>query len=291
MKGGKIEKLEGKYCKIVTKEPGEKRANVVTGTLENVDTRDGFILVDSEQGLGALRINTIIAIKPSQKNKPKHTKKRNLKKDKKANIGIGTLVVFIAMVLVAAVAAMVIIDTSETLQNRAEAVSKQSIHEVSSGIKVVSSVGYTDEDKTKIEYLALSVSPRAGSYDLDLNSTNIYIQRDNLTVLSLNFNRTQALATSVDSDGIFHSLDLQYLNSTNYGVVAIRDKDNSINKSFGIGTNDLVVLMINLTDCFQTDGGLLTSEDFNIRIVPEVGAAAIKWVDAPNAFENRIVIL
>jgi ribosome maturation factor RimP len=64
-----MERLIGKYCKIVTKEPGEERASVVTGTLEEVDYQDGFILVDSEQGLGCLRINTIIAIKPARKYK------------------------------------------------------------------------------------------------------------------------------------------------------------------------------------------------------------------------------
>jgi ribosome maturation factor RimP len=64
-----MERLIGQYCKIVTKEPGEERASVVTGTLEDVDYQDGFILVDSEQGLGCLRINTIIAIKPARKYK------------------------------------------------------------------------------------------------------------------------------------------------------------------------------------------------------------------------------
>jgi len=64
-----MEKLVGKYCKIVTKEPGEERANVVVGVLEDVDYKDGFILVESEQGLGCLRIDTIIAIKPKTKEK------------------------------------------------------------------------------------------------------------------------------------------------------------------------------------------------------------------------------
>lgn len=62
-----MERLVGKYCKIVTKEPGEERANVVTGILEDVDYKDGFILVDSSQGLGCLKISTIIAIKPGKK--------------------------------------------------------------------------------------------------------------------------------------------------------------------------------------------------------------------------------
>lgn len=59
-----MDRLVGKYCKIVTKEPGEERASVVTGILEDVDYKDGFILIDSSQGLGCLRINTIVAIKP-----------------------------------------------------------------------------------------------------------------------------------------------------------------------------------------------------------------------------------
>ena len=62
-----MERLIGKYCKIVTKEPGEEKASVVTGTLEDVDYEDGFVLINSEQGLGCLRINTIIAIKPGHK--------------------------------------------------------------------------------------------------------------------------------------------------------------------------------------------------------------------------------
>ena len=61
-----MEKLVGKYCKIVTKEPGEERANVVIGVLEDVDYEDGFILVDSCHELNCLRIGTIIAIKPGK---------------------------------------------------------------------------------------------------------------------------------------------------------------------------------------------------------------------------------
>ncbi|MGF3554460.1 MAG: hypothetical protein ACQXXF_04195 [Thermoplasmatota archaeon] len=76
-----MERLIGKYCKIVTKEPGEERASVITGTLEDVDYKDGFILIESEQGLGCLRINTIIAIKPGNKHK-RIDEKKNLKIEK-----------------------------------------------------------------------------------------------------------------------------------------------------------------------------------------------------------------
>jgi hypothetical protein len=70
-----MEKLKGSYCKIVTKEPGANRASVVMGILEDVDYIDGFITIDSSQGLGCLSIDTIIAIKP--KNKDRKNNKNN----------------------------------------------------------------------------------------------------------------------------------------------------------------------------------------------------------------------
>jgi len=285
-----MKRFEGKYCKIVTKEPGEKRVSVVTGILEDIDYEDGFILVDSEQGLGALRINTIVAIKPGNKKKSKNPNK--LLNNDVGVIGIGTLIVFIAMVLVAAVAASVIIQTSETLQNRAYAVGKQTIREVSSGIKIVDMTGYTDEAKSVIEYLAISVSPRAGSYDVDLNATLVYIQYDNLTVLSLDFADGElAVNGTVSTQGIFQTLDLSCLTSTNFGVIGVRDSDDSITNSYGLGTNDLALIVINLTAAFPETGGLSTGEEFNGRLVPEVGAAGIFFVSAPNAFNHRVVDL
>ncbi len=292
-----MEKLIGKYCKIVTKEPGDSRASVVTGTVEDIDYEDGFILVDSAQGLGCLSINTVIAIKPGS-SRPKH-QKRKIKAEETASIGIGTLIVFIALVLVAAVAASVIIQTSEQLQNRAYAVGKQTIREVSSGVNIIGMTGYTNEEKTKMEYLALSVRPRAGSYDLDLNETLIYIEYDNLTVLSLDYsNDKEGVGTdpgtiigSVSEDGIFHTLNHSYLTATDFGIIAVRDSDNSVTSSYGMGTSDMVMIIINLTAAFSETQGLEPGEEVYGRIVPEVGSAGIFMISAPNAFDHRVVDL
>ena len=278
-----LERLVGKYCKIVTKEPGEERANVVTGILEDVDYKDGFILVDSEQGLGCLSINTLVAIKPG-----KRRPEQKIKKNDEAVVGIGTLIIFIAMVLVAAVAASVVMQTGETLQQRSYAVGKQTIRDVSSGIKIIGITGYTDEAKTKVEYIAIAISPRAGSYDIDLNETLLYIQYNNFTVLGLNYGDNDAVASSVSQQGVFHTLNMTNITATEYGVIAIHDSDNSVTNSYGLSTSDQVVLLVNLTDAIPQTRGLLPGETINGKIVPEVGTAGIFTVNTPNAFKYRV---
>ena len=66
-----MDRLVGKYCKIVMQEPGEERATVVSGILEDIDYDSGFIIIDSSQGLGFLNIKSIVAIKPGNKRKIK----------------------------------------------------------------------------------------------------------------------------------------------------------------------------------------------------------------------------
>jgi flagellin FlaB len=278
-----MEKLVGKYCKFVTKEPGDERVSVVTGILEEVDYKDGLILVDSHQGLGCLSINTLIAIKPAIR---RTLVKRKIKRDDEADVGIGTLIVFIAMVLVAAVAASVIMQTAESLQQRAYAVGKQTIRDVSSGLRVISVTGYTDVNKTRLEYLAIAVTTRAGSYDIDLNKTLLYIQYNNYSVLSLNKNcKTDILGDG----GVFNAINLSLLNATNYGVVAIHDSDGSLMNSNGLGTSDQAMLIVNLSAILPTTQGLLAGETIESKLVPEVGAAGIVVVNSPNAFKYRVV--
>jgi archaeal flagellin FlaB len=292
-----MERLVGKYCKIVTKEPGENRANVVTGILEDVDYKDGFILVDSNQGLGCLRIDTIIAIKPGHR----HTvEKKSLKKDDQAEIGIGVLIVFIASVLVAAVAASVIIQTSETLQQRAQSVGTQTIREVSSGVVIDDIIGYTNENKTKINYMVLSIRPRAGSQDIDLSLCELTILYNNLSVLTLN----TSLISPVNEGGktVFqtplrtnHSQWLLNLtNNQTFGAIAIHDMDESVLNTHGINSGDRVYLVINLSAVLVTssnwqDSGLEARGTITGSFKPEIGAKGVFDITAPSVFSKRIV--
>ena len=64
MKKKSIDKLIGKHCKIVTREPGEDRAHVIFGMVTDIDHDAGLIVIESAQGLGCINIKTIEAIKP-----------------------------------------------------------------------------------------------------------------------------------------------------------------------------------------------------------------------------------
>jgi len=289
-----MERLIGKYCKIVTKEPGEERACVITGTLEDVDYKDGFILVDSTQGLGCLRINTIVAIKPGHK---KGHDKKKIKDDDEAIVGIGTLIIFIAMILVAAVAASVIIQTSETLQQRAQTVGTQTIREVSSGIVIDSVTGFTNVDRTRIEYLAILARPRAGSKDIDLNLTTVSVLHDSLNILqlnpslvvSVNTDNASIFDTPVESGSSFKIID--NLTSGTYGIVAVHDADESITSTGGMNRGDRVMILVNLTAVIPDSNGLETRDRIYGRIQPETGASGVYDSIAPATYTERIVDL
>jgi archaellin len=175
--------------------------------------------------------------------------------------------------------------TAENLQQRAYAVGKQTIRDVSTGLRVIGVTGYTDVNKTKLEYLAIAITPRAGSYDIDLNRTLLYIQLDNYSVLSLNL---ASKANRVTEGGIFHTLNLSRLNATTFGVISIHDRDDSIMKTNGISTTDQAILIVNLTAVLTTTNGLLPGEVLEGKLVPDVGASGIFVVQSPNAFKYRV---
>jgi len=291
-----MEMLKGSYCKIVTREPGEDRASVITGTLKDIDYKDGFIIVDSEQGLGCLSINTIVAIKPKSSKDNYGKCKKSLKKDDIGMVGIGTLIVFIAMVLIAAVAASVLINTSETLQSRAKTVGTATIREVSAGVAIESITGYTNVNKTRIEYLALTVRPRAGSKDIGLSLCTLSALFNNLSILTLDESIIQNV--NVDNKSVFNTpvvsgssyTILDNTTSTTFGVIAIHDPDSSVTGTSGMNSGDRIIIIVNLSAIIP-EGGLLPRQSVSGTLTPEIGIKAQYDTTAPAVFSKRIVNL
>ena len=92
-----------------------------------------------------------------------------LKRKDVGSIGIGAMIVFIAMVLVAGIAASVLIQTSAKLEIQAMQTGQETTDEVSGGIAVYSVIGYTASSSDDISKLAIGVRPRSGSEGIDLS--------------------------------------------------------------------------------------------------------------------------
>ena len=95
-------------------------------------------------------------------------------REDRGQVGIGTLIVFIAMVLVAAIAAGVLINTAGFLQTQAEATGEESTDLVSERIDVTSEVGIVDNEANgELSEIRLSVSGAPGADQIDLSETTI----------------------------------------------------------------------------------------------------------------------
>lgn len=82
-------------------------------------------------------------------------------KDKRAEMGVGTMIIFIAMVLVAAVAASVLISTANTVREQATQTGNDAISEVASGFNIKYVKGTVTENA--ITQMDIYVQLSAGS--------------------------------------------------------------------------------------------------------------------------------
>ncbi|WP_247006635.1 archaellin/type IV pilin N-terminal domain-containing protein [Halorientalis litorea] len=96
--------------------------------------------------------------------------------DARGQVGIGTLIIFIALVLVAAVAAGVLINTGGQLESRASDTGDDAQAQVSNQVDVVSATGVNNDSDNSMEYLKVVVKKSSGSDDIDLEDMTIEYQ-------------------------------------------------------------------------------------------------------------------
>ena len=99
--------------------------------------------------------------------------------DDRGQVGIGTLIVFIALVLVAAIAAGVLINTAGFLQTQAEQTGEDSSSQVANNINVIGEVGQVNANSNGINLTQLTVQRSPGSDDVDLSELSIQYVGDN----------------------------------------------------------------------------------------------------------------
>ncbi len=101
----------------------------------------------------------------------------------RGQVGIGTLIVFISMVLVAAIAAGVLINTTGFLQSQSEQTGQESTSQAADRIQVVTAVGsVSNKEVTRIN---MTVKKAPGAEDVALgNMTVEYVDEDQIVTLA-----------------------------------------------------------------------------------------------------------
>ncbi|MFT4344050.1 MAG: hypothetical protein ACMXYE_04875 [Candidatus Woesearchaeota archaeon] len=94
---------------------------------------------------------------------------------KKAQTAMGTLIIFIALVLTASIAASVMIVTMSTIQNRAVEVGQSTIAEIGTQLSVIEVFGTKNPSTPTIQNITLTTRLAAGSASIRLSDLLITI--------------------------------------------------------------------------------------------------------------------
>ncbi|MEF8879856.1 MAG: flagellin [Candidatus Thermoplasmatota archaeon] len=200
-----------------------------------------------------------------------------------ASIGIGAMIVFIAMVLVAGIAASVLVQTSTMLEDQALKTGSQTTTEVASGITVEGIEGYNSSGS--ITKMAVEIKAHAGSPDIDLSETVVEISDSSNKYILTYDSGTFTDNGSIDGD-IF-SASFPSSATTNFGLIVLQDADDSCTSDTPIiNFGDHIVIAIG--DVFT---GLEPRTDVFGAVIPEEGSPGIIGFRTPESFTDPILEL
>lgn len=219
-------------------------------------------------------------------------------KNEMGAIGIGAMIVLIAMILVAGVAASVIISTSNTLQSQALTTASQTTREVSSGLSVLQVDGKVFVNGTGVKEnmtcLAITVECRPGSGRIDLNNTFVLIS-DGTTkaMLSYAYNNTTLFFNSSVTGNLFDSVSWVNLSPDQFAIGVLQDYDNSMldayHPALNIGDKAALFIFMNASQTFGAQ--LPTRTDVFGEVIPEIGAPGVIGFTSPMAYFDEIYTL
>lgn len=213
-------------------------------------------------------------------------------RDDHAEVGIGTMQIFIAMVLVAAASAGVVLETSGDLSEQAEITAGEAIPGVSTGFWINGIMGdrrhHDPEmgDRPTIQYLEITLKLRAGSQAMALNDTLIEIT-DGDTFLSLTLH--PECDGRVGSDPSEEKL--LRTGPSHFSAIALMDRDGSFgpsdtNTSHVVGYGDIIRVHVNCSVL-----SLCENSQARIWIIPRYGIPTVELLVSPSTFLDRYIPL
>ncbi len=203
-------------------------------------------------------------------------------KKEKGEMGIGTLIIFIAMIIVAAVAATVLIQTAYQLQQQAEETGNIAIQDVATGFKIIHIGGIVDNStpaNPKISVIEIKVGLIAGSPAIDLDNVLIEIT-DGTTDKTLSFAPVTDPANKTA---------INYADSTHFSADLLRDMAPLNWKSDHVMTQgDVIKIVINATAAGLTLG---PQTQVSLQLIPKHGVPTYTAFMVPATLTTKYVDL
>lgn len=193
--------------------------------------------------------------------------------DEKGEMGVGTLLIFIAMILVAAIAAGILVQTAYELQQQAEVTGDQALKEVATGLKVIASYGLTDDTLTYITDLYIKVALTAGSPVINLYDLLIEISTGGADD-SLSYSAVGSGLATFDVTEIRDTYPFNIWTATDVGITQ----------------GDIALLHIDLAAQIPSME-LRTQADCQVLLIPKHGIPTYMMFTTPSVYSNLYEIL
>ena len=214
----------------------------------------------------------------------------------KAQVGIGTLIIFIAMILVAAVAAGVLLKTSGGLQQKATVTGEQATKEVSTNIKIMGVIGYVnDTSLEEINALILRVQLAAGSGDVRYSDIVLGYHSGDNYIVGIKFNGTGSSSASEGvinlTDEISRAENVVGGNDTDvsqFYLRRIKDK-NPQNPNSVLEQSEIVEIVYWIEDTSGSDLPISPGQKFTIILQPKAGQTTSVKKTAPSSFGKKYI--
>ncbi|MFC7043200.1 archaellin/type IV pilin N-terminal domain-containing protein [Halonotius sp. GCM10025705] len=179
----------------------------------------------------------------------------------RGQVGIGTLIVFIAMVLVAAIAAGVLINTAGLLQAQAQQTGEETTAEVSNIVQINQVIGEDNTSDGRIDILNASVRLASGSDPVNLSEASYTVETNGSATVINGNNRTNDAISLFQAQGLAN------------GTSILSDQD------------DLMIVQFDLTKTATLDP-LGESDKITLVTQAPAGGSTYKQLQAPRRIND-----